>query len=217
MHTATLLNGDSKTYFTAAETAKFVRTALKTAFPGQKFSVRSKTYAGGASLSVNWEDGPTERDVDAVVDIYRGSGFDGMQDLKYSLSHWLLPNGTVQLAAVHHNLDAKAFDKPDPAAVRVHFGADYINIQRGLSLSFRRTVAAATLADYGLTLGDLGLDSLDAVATVTSWGPRWAPSLESVRAAGEWVTTLFHRVQVRLRGDGTLTHDLRGHDLAKAA
>lgn len=36
-------------YMTTAETAKMVRRALGEAFPGVKFSVRSKTYAGGSS------------------------------------------------------------------------------------------------------------------------------------------------------------------------
>lgn len=37
---------------TCAETAKLVRKELKKHFPGQKFSVRSHTYAGGASISI---------------------------------------------------------------------------------------------------------------------------------------------------------------------
>lgn len=38
-----------KTYQSCAETAKLLRQALKESFPGVKFSVRSSTYAGGAS------------------------------------------------------------------------------------------------------------------------------------------------------------------------
>ena len=37
-------------YLTCAETAKLVRSALKAAFPGVKFSVCSSTYSGGASI-----------------------------------------------------------------------------------------------------------------------------------------------------------------------
>ena len=39
-------------YLTCAETAKLARAALKQAFPGVRFSVRSDTYAGGASIHV---------------------------------------------------------------------------------------------------------------------------------------------------------------------
>ena len=40
-------------YFTCAETAKLIRQSLKEAFPGVKFSVRSSTYSGGASIDVS--------------------------------------------------------------------------------------------------------------------------------------------------------------------
>jgi hypothetical protein len=84
-------------YLTAAETAKLVRKALKEAFPKEKFSVRSHTYAGGASIRIGWTDGPQTADVDTVVGKFAGSGFDGMIDLKTSNSHWLYPDGTVEL------------------------------------------------------------------------------------------------------------------------
>lgn len=69
-------------YLTAAETAKLVRKALKAEFPGQKFSVRSSTYAGGASIRVSWVDGPTAKAVKAVAGVFAGATFDGMVDLK---------------------------------------------------------------------------------------------------------------------------------------
>ncbi len=43
-------------YFSAADTAKLVRAALKRSFPGTRFSVRSKTYSAGASIDVSWMD-----------------------------------------------------------------------------------------------------------------------------------------------------------------
>lgn len=42
------------TYLTVAEVAKLVRRSLNEAFPGVKFSVRSKSYSGGASIRVKW-------------------------------------------------------------------------------------------------------------------------------------------------------------------
>jgi hypothetical protein len=41
-------------YLTTAETAALIRTALRDTFPGVKFSVRSKVYSGGSSISVNY-------------------------------------------------------------------------------------------------------------------------------------------------------------------
>jgi len=65
------------------ETAKAVRESLKQAFPRTKFSVRSKSYSGGSSVSVYWTDGPTTKQVQPILNCFEGAGFDGMQDLKY--------------------------------------------------------------------------------------------------------------------------------------
>lgn len=67
---------------TTAETAKLVRAAVKAAFPGVKFSVRSDTYSMGSSVDVSWTDGPAVSAVEKITNDYRGSDFDSMQDLK---------------------------------------------------------------------------------------------------------------------------------------
>ncbi len=85
-------------YLTCADTAKLVRTALRESFPGVKFSVRAKTYSGGASISVWWTDGPMRADVEAVARQFEGADFDGMIDLKSSRQHWLTADGRVRLA-----------------------------------------------------------------------------------------------------------------------
>jgi hypothetical protein len=119
-----------------------VRSALKAAFPATRFSVKSKTYAGGASITVSWNDGPTIHAVDPVVRAFSGAGFDGMIDLKYYVSSWLLPDGTVQHAHSPGTEGSRGCDpaydhaKPHPDAKLVHFGADYIFTQRDLSPAF---------------------------------------------------------------------------------
>jgi hypothetical protein len=70
----------SHQYINAVETAKLVRQALKEAFPGIKFSVRSKH-----SLNVRWTDGPNEEQVKAVVNCFRGGYFNGMHDYAGSM------------------------------------------------------------------------------------------------------------------------------------
>lgn len=67
-------------YLTAAETAKLIRAALKEAFPGVKFSVRSDSYSLGASINVRWTDGPTQSAVSAVTEAFRAADFDAMTD-----------------------------------------------------------------------------------------------------------------------------------------
>ena len=130
-------------YLSAAETAKLVRRALKASFPGQKFSVRTKTYSGGASIDVSWTDGPMGTEVDAVVKAYEGSGFDGMIDLKYSRSHYLRPDGSVYVhsdrgttgsGGLHESEDNTGLERLMPEGVQVvQFGADYIFTHRDIT------------------------------------------------------------------------------------
>ena len=69
--------------------AKNCRVELKRAFPGVKFSVRSESYAGGNSIWACWTDGPTSKDVDAIIQKYSGGSFDGMDDLyTYAATAW---------------------------------------------------------------------------------------------------------------------------------
>lgn len=76
-----------------AAAAKLIRHLLKAAFPAVKFSVRTSRYAGGSSIDISWQDGPSHGRVDALVSQIEGKGFDGMQDLEYTKAPFLL-NGT---------------------------------------------------------------------------------------------------------------------------
>ena len=95
-------------HLTCAETAKLVRKALKECFPGQKFSVRSSNYSMGASIRVEWTDGPNAEQVNAVVKRFEGATFDGMTDYK---------GGKVS------ELNGES----------VHFGADFVRTKRNYS------------------------------------------------------------------------------------
>jgi len=61
--------------------AKSIRKELKAAFPDIKFSVRSKGYAGGCSITIDWIEGPTEEAVEKITNKYEQGSFDGMIDL----------------------------------------------------------------------------------------------------------------------------------------
>lgn len=60
--------------------AKNIRIELKRAFPGVNFSVTSDSFSGGNSIDVSWTDGPTGKQVDAILDRYEQGSFDGMTD-----------------------------------------------------------------------------------------------------------------------------------------
>lgn len=124
----------SKKYLSCAETAKLVRAALKARYPLTKFSVRSKTYSGGASIDVSWTDGPTDAEVEAITFLYKGANFDGMIDLKtYVTSILVDENGNPE---------------------EVRFGADFIFTQRALSPEFRAECEAIVAAGTGLPYAD---------------------------------------------------------------
>lgn len=76
-------------HISCTETAKLMRTSLKESFPGQKFSVQSKIYAGGSSISVLWHDGPNDAQVSYVTDRFEGAYFCGMSDYKGTNKHML--------------------------------------------------------------------------------------------------------------------------------
>ena len=61
--------------------SKNIKKELAHNFPGQKFSVKSKSYSGGDSIDVSWNDGPIKAEVDRIVSKYEEGHFDGMNDI----------------------------------------------------------------------------------------------------------------------------------------
>lgn len=112
-------------YIPVADCAKLVRAAIKGRFPTTVFSVRSKSYAGGASINVRWTDGPTVPAVDEVVDPFVGSSFDGMIDLK---------------SLVYGRLNGE----------EVRYGSDYIHTTRDISPAFHAFLVQKFESETGL-------------------------------------------------------------------
>lgn len=105
----------TRTYLSCADTAKLLRSTLKQQFPNVRFSVRSSTYAGGASIDVRWTDGPTQKRVQQVCDLWKGATFDSSTDMKnYHTTLLTTPSGFEE----------------------VSLGADYIFAKRDRSPSF---------------------------------------------------------------------------------
>lgn len=114
-------------YIPVAEVAKLVRKALKESFPGTKFSVRSHSASTTSSIYIDWIDGPCTADVNATVNQFRGSEFDGMTDCLNGRTNFL--NGE-----------------------RVHFGADFISCSRKYSVNFLTRVAQAFVEAYKFSM-----------------------------------------------------------------
>jgi len=145
-------------YLDVAETAKCLRIGLKKHFPGIKFSVRSKSYAGGASISVSWVDGPTTKQVDRIAGNYSGANFDGMIDLKNYHTSWLLPDGSAMVADDHGTVGSRGVlpevhnAKPEFMAERVRFGADFIFCNREIGFELAKEAAREVAFRYGFEL-----------------------------------------------------------------
>ena len=146
----------SAVYLSCAETAKLIRAALKKAFPGVKFSVRSSVYSGGASIRVGWVDGPSTKAVEAVTGAYAGGGFDGMIDMAYSKDSWLMPDGSAAFASSPGTVGSMGVYEPyshaapEPGAKRVHFGADYVFCNKSWSVASYSAALEKVCGLYGL-------------------------------------------------------------------
>ncbi len=130
------INTASSEYVTAGETAKLVRKNLAANFPGVKFSVKARSYAGGASIDIKYTGGPRESDVEEVINPFIGSGFDGSIDMKYSCYAWLAADGTASTAHVPGTEGSRGSvaeyigDAHAPNCRFVHFGANFIEVSR---------------------------------------------------------------------------------------
>lgn len=144
------------TRISLTDTAKMVRGALKQTFPGVTFRVRSKSYAGGASIGVRWIDGPCQAQVDAVLQRYTGASFDGMTDMQSYHSQVLVgANGPME----------------------VRFGADYVQGQRQYSAEMTERVEAEIARAAG--------ESFDMRARYSLAAMRAADVPDSRRVAGD--------------------------------
>lgn len=181
-------------YVTLTETAKLLRVALKKAFPKVKFSVRGKSYSGGASITVGWTDGPTAKMVDAVIEPFACGGFDGMIDMAYSKYSWLMPDGSATRAKIKGTIgsagsvESEQYLQPSFKSELVRFGADYIFTSREFSLGFYSRAVEAVERRTGVHLP----------VKVSAWG---TPMIEADRAIdGEYASNLVYRALSRRVG-----------------
>lgn len=165
---------DEARYLSCAETAKLVRAELKQMFPGVKFRVTSKTYSGGASITVSWMDGPASERVKRLVEQYEGASFDGMIDLKeYHMSRL---NGEL-----------------------VRFGADFVHAERHFSTGLMERAARAVCRDYGWELPAV-LVTGEGQRWESAYVRFAGPEPRAGGEWGEWSTTLIYRKAHELEG-----------------
>lgn len=66
--------------YSGSDVSKAIKQELKKIYPNIKFSVRYKSYAGGDSINVSWNFGPTTKQVESIINKYQEGSFDGMTD-----------------------------------------------------------------------------------------------------------------------------------------
>lgn len=160
------------------DVAKIVRTRLRAAFPGVKFSVRSDY----STLNIRWEDGPRTPAVDAICQQYRFGGFDGMIDMAYSSRNWLLPDGSMEPAACRGTEGSKgtvpgyATDCPQPGAVLCDSGLKYV-------FTSRRQSEAEAMEDRKRVCDYYGIED----------DTSKSPGEVYVEGHGQWLDWIIHR------------------------
>lgn len=137
-------------YISITETNKLIRKVLKESFPGVKFSVRGKSYAGGGSTNIAWTDEPNAKQVESLISVFEGSYFDGMIDYKGSRYAWL-------------------------DGCEVSFGADFIfyNRDESVTLEIRIISRIANKYDIDADTGDIRDDfNQGLLYDKTPWGEK---------------------------------------------
>lgn len=61
---------------------KNIKKELSLKYPNVKFSIKSETYSGGNSIDVTWYDGPTQKDVDSIIQKYNDHQTDETGDYR---------------------------------------------------------------------------------------------------------------------------------------
>lgn len=108
------------TYVPAKEVSKLIRKELKVAYPAVKFSVRTDHHS---AVRIGWQDGPTAKQVEAIVGKYEGSTFDAYADCFVPAD-----NGDV------------------------HYGSRFVFTERSYSEHFMSVVVALINLDWGTEL-----------------------------------------------------------------
>ena len=146
-------NENGVAYLAAKDVAVLVRAALKKAFPGVKFSVRSD-YNG---IDVSWVDGPRCREVSEIIGQFSFGGFDGSIDMAYSSRNWLLPSGEMTPAESRGTcgsmgrVEGYATDCPKAGAVLVGSSVKYMGTHRDMSPEYTEKLRKRTVEHYGIT------------------------------------------------------------------
>lgn len=128
---------DAIRHLDVTEVAKLVRTALRGAFPGFRFKVKSERFAGGTSIDVSYseqfaENNDRVKSLRSLVEGFQSNRFCGMTDTASSISCWLSPQGQMVPAycAAFGMMAEESHLNPGGWEL-VHSGTKFISSYRG--------------------------------------------------------------------------------------
>lgn len=86
--------------------AENIRRELAREFPCHMFRVTSESYTGGSSIDVEWNAGPTVKEIKKITEKYETASFDGMTDCENSIAtYWNAVFGGVKYISEKRNID----------------------------------------------------------------------------------------------------------------
>lgn len=180
-------------YMDTKDVAKVIRKRLKTTFPGVKFSVTISRYSMGSSVSIRWTDGPSAKMVDEITSQYNGSGFDGMIDMSYNITHWLLPDGSATIAHTSGTEGSRGVvpainnPAPHPDAILCSFGSSHISTSRKMSAKLVKAQLEITAKKWHFDASEYEIEP------ECEYGSAHIKNGGNVQIAGEWLSQLVWR------------------------
>lgn len=92
--------------------SKNMKVELALAFPGVKFSIKTRRFSGGDAIDVSWTDGPTSKQVDEIIDRYSAGSFNGMEDIyNYSRNAWIEAFGDAKYVHSRRDMSDAAIER----------------------------------------------------------------------------------------------------------
>ena len=168
----------SRRYITATETAKLARAALKAAFPGVRFSVRTDS-----AIRIDWIDGPPLEAVDKIAKRYAGSYFDGMSDYQGSMFH-TLDGEPVSLGSsfvfTSRDLSAEALEAAIAKARDAGaYGVDGLGVERFTNWKGKPAARLTMPASHGHQVSTAGGSGFaHPMAALATWFDQGRPAAE---------------------------------------
>jgi len=135
----------SKNLSEYARAAKAIKTELAEKFPGIAFSIKSRAFAIGNNVTVDWTGGPTSDVIEAVVLKYRNGAFDASQNL-YIYDNQINSIPKAQYVMVSHHYSDAALKKAKAEIANV-YGVDMDDSQAVFAVfgNWQQTLVRAKL------------------------------------------------------------------------